>query len=205
MISAFSYEQVIEELRNAFINRYEAKPTIKMIGLLFSPPHTRIAKEEIIPRLHYYHHLSGNSLDFFCIGYGGYLPRDEYPDVIELGSTKPDAWHEIPWAYSDLVFIPLCREIAKRTRWNYSGESDLILANAIYHNETEKVSLDFTSALNLDLDLMIKDEPTLSVGRIFENICRYADKFDGVIEALPKAASLLWKRGRHWRTINLEA
>jgi len=226
MIPAYNYNQIIEELQKAFQSRYEENSSVRMIGFLFSPPHTRIAKEEIIPRLHYFHHLSGNSFDFFCAGYGGYLPQDEYPDIIELGVTKPNYWQEIPWAYSDKVFISLCKEFSHITCWHYSGESDLILANAICDKESQIVTLDFSSALVLDLELMLKDEPTLSIGRIFENICRYADTYpsenstfdfsdrsglkalrssliDGIVDSLPKPAGLLWKRGIHYRSINL--
>ena len=176
MIPAYSYDQIIQILKYAFDFRYIENSSLKMTGLLFSPLYTRIAKEEIIPRLNYYHRRTGDNLDFFCAGYEGNLPPFEYMnDEVELGVTEPDTEQEISWTYSDTIFLKLRKEISDMTGRHYSGESDLILANAIYDKEFQTVALDFSSAIFLDLDLMLKDEPTLSVGRIFENICLYAD------------------------------
>jgi len=227
MVPAYTYFQILDELKQAFTSRYKGMPSARMVGLLFAPPHTRIAKEEIIPRLQYFHHRSGNNIDFFCAGYGAYLPPQEYPDMIEVIEAGSRRRRDTSWAYSNTVFINLCKDIGQLTRWRYSGEADLIMANARFDLDSKAVSLDFSTAVVLDLELMLKDEAILSVGRLFENICQYADHYhsedptyafsdrrgintlgssiiDGIVDSLPKAAGLLWKRGRHYRSINLE-
>lgn len=74
MIPAWDYEEVCRELGNAFHYRYPAGKagSTRMVGLLFAPREARLAKDEIVPSLDYFHHRSGHNIDFFCAGYSRY-------------------------------------------------------------------------------------------------------------------------------------
>src|SRR4051812_11717863 len=43
--------------------------TGKLIALLFGRPQVELVTQKIVPNSEYWHHRSGNSLDFFCIGF----------------------------------------------------------------------------------------------------------------------------------------
>lgn len=51
------------ELANAFRYRYQDREVggIRMVGLLFAPPEARLARDEIVPSLDYFHHRSGTT------------------------------------------------------------------------------------------------------------------------------------------------
>lgn len=227
MISAYNYGQILESLKDSFKTRYGENSSMKMTGLLFSPPYTRVAKEEIIDRLEYYHHRSANNIDFFCVGYGAFLPLESDSKIEPVKTVKSDLFGALTWQFDEKVFITLCEQLGLLTDWHYSGESDLILVGALYDSDVDEVNLDFSTAIVLDLELMLKEDSKLSVGRIYESIFRYVDTHswenstiefsdrsglkallsslvDGIIESLPKAAGLLWKKGRHYRTLNLK-
>ena len=99
MVPAYSYERVCSELGNSFHGRYHGD--VRMVGLLFARPASPLAVSEILPNLNYYHHRSGNHIDFFCGGYGQYWEnwRDEFPDqcVVSRGGS-------VDWLYSARKF-----------------------------------------------------------------------------------------------------
>ena len=43
-----------------------------IVALLFAPPYTPVASERVVPRLGYLDARTGQSVHFFCAGYGGY-------------------------------------------------------------------------------------------------------------------------------------
>lgn len=64
MIPAWDYSQTLRDVKRAFEWRYEKNGFggVRMVGLLFAPPEARLARDEIIPALEYFHHRSGTSL-----------------------------------------------------------------------------------------------------------------------------------------------
>src|SRR5438552_10086292 len=119
-------------------------------AILFAPPQTRIAKEQIVPRLDYFHHRSGKSIDFFFIGYGGYMHRSQFPGMVELGEQRTSDGSISPWAFSGEVLNEVRRQIEARTPWRYSGEVELLLTTAACDAEG-KVAIDFSTVIVLDL------------------------------------------------------
>ena len=49
--------------------------------ILFAPPFSKAAKEEVIPRIGYLNGRSAKDLHFYCAGYGGYWHRSDFPDM----------------------------------------------------------------------------------------------------------------------------
>jgi hypothetical protein len=168
MIHAWDYQEVCRELANAFNYRYPVKETsgIRMVGLLFAPIEVRLAREEIVPSLEYFHHRSGNHIDFFCAGYSryGFTPGE-----------RPVTDDDPPWMFSLELFDRFRSDIEYRSRWRYSGEADLLLLNGMRSTDDKMASLDFSSTIVCDLDRMIRDKAIYSVRRFFEDVFRFAE------------------------------
>lgn len=183
MIGAITYEDVCRSIASSY-GKYawedrdyvfnvsqEAYKKVKLIGILFAPPHAMLAKAEIIPGLDYFNRRSGNNIDFFCAGYAvGW----EHADYVSIGKKVDN--HE--WVYSNETFDKFRKEIVSRSRWKYSGESDLILINSFYDSAKRSVDLDFSKAIVCRLDEMKKTEAVTSVASFFEDIFNYAEQAD---------------------------
>lgn len=174
MVPAWDYEHMRKDLANAFRYRYKdrERADVRMIGILFAPAEVRLARDEIIPSLDYFHHRSGNNIDFFCGGYRryGYAPRSDEREVTADQS---------PWIFSSSSFDRFRREIQTLCRWRYSGEADLLLMNGKFDTEAKEASVDFKSAIVCDLDKMIRDGAIHSVRRFFESMCQFTEASDG--------------------------
>jgi len=179
VIPAFSYQIVCRKLAHAFKTRYrQSAPEqgVRLVGLLFSRPTSPLAKEEIIPNLDYFHHRSGNHVDFFCAGYGQYWQgrRDEFPDQTRVGPGQHS-----DWLFSAMKFNDFRGEIERMTRWRYSGAVDLILANGRYDAEQDEGHIDFSSAISCQLDKMKREGAITSVEAFFEEIFRFSETTRG--------------------------
>jgi hypothetical protein len=169
MIPAWNYSQVIRDLKSSFEWRYEKNGfDVRMVGLLFAPPEARLARDEIIPGLRYFHYRSGDNIDFFCSGYRRYGP-DQEPGEERVTNDEP------PWFFNVWMYDQFRRQIEQLSSWRYSGEADLLLMNAKFNNTSRTASLDFTSGIACDLDRMVKDGAIQSVRRFFEDIFRFAE------------------------------
>jgi hypothetical protein len=170
MIPAWDYSQVRRDLKRAFEYRYEKNGFggVRMVGLLFAPPEARLAREEIIPGLRYFHYRSGDNIDFFCAGYRRYGP-DLEPDEKAVTDDDP------PWVFNLWMYEQFRRQIQQLSSWRYSGEADLLLMNAKFDEGSRDSSVDFTSAIACDLDRMMKDGAIQSVRRFFEDIFQFAE------------------------------
>ncbi len=168
MIPAWNYAQVCRELDQAFRYRYPAEGNgdIRMVGLLFAPAEVRLAKDEIIPSLEYFHHRSGNHIDFFCAGYSryGFTPGE-----------RPVTQDDPSWMFSLELYDRFRREVERHSRWRYSGEADFLLLNAKRGYESDTASLDFSSTIVCDLDRMIREQAIHTVRRFFEDVFRFAE------------------------------
>lgn len=168
MQPAWSYEGIANSLSDAFNGRYPREPA-RLVGLLFAPPSSHIGGTEIVRSLEYFHHRSGNRIDFFC---GGYRRFGEEQNIVIEKEVTSDI---NPWYYNVLEFERLRQETQQRSTWVYSGEADLILLNARKGGPGQDATLDWSSAVCCDLEMMKKDKAIESVRRFFEDIFRFAD------------------------------
>lgn len=177
MIPAWSYGQICRGLSFAFQNRYKKglENYVRMVGILFARPSSLLAQAEIIPNLYYFHHRSGNHIDFFCGGYGQFWQdrRDEFPD------QKVVFRNGFEWLFSPSKFNDFRQEIESMTKWRYNGGVDLILTNAKYDKDSEKAFLDFSSAIAVNLDRAKKDGAIDNVENFFEKIFQFAENQTG--------------------------
>ena len=72
--------------------------------------------------LEYFHFRTGKTINFYLPGYGAYWPRTEYSDrkeVVEIDGVK--------WFFSNEKFVQYIEDLEKYSKWEYSGESELLL------------------------------------------------------------------------------
>ncbi len=193
----------------------------KLVGLLFAHPNAPISKNEIVNHLNHFHHRSGEAVDFFCVGYGAYWPKDQYPDQIK--ATCIDG---VDWFYSDKAFSKVVDELESETKWTYSGETELLLITARKSSDG-KTSLDYGTAVVCNLEAMLKDKAFSSVRSFFEGVFRFAKQNtasneawglsdergllvgksaikEAVLSLLPKTLRDSYKQAEHYAVKNIE-
>lgn len=192
----------------------------KLIGILLAHPQSTISKNEIIGHLNYFHYRSGEAIDFFCVGYGAYWPESHYPDQNTL--TKIDG---VDWLFSEKAFTNVIYELEAETKWQYSGETELLLIS-VRKEENGKTTMDYSSAIVCNLEAMQKDHAFSSVRSFFEGIFRFArinscsdetwglsDQHglkvgesaikDAVLSLLPNNLKSLYKKAEHYAVRNI--
>jgi len=172
LIPAWSLEEIVGTLAQAFERRYP-EGGIRLVGLLFAPPDSSLGESEITKSLNYFHHRSGDKIDFFCAGYRRHGRAKQF--VVEREVTSDSD----PWYFNAIDFETLRKETQKSSSWKYSGEADLILLNATKSKSSQDVALDWSSAICCDLEKMKKDKAIESTRRFFEDIFSFVDEYDG--------------------------
>lgn len=187
----------------------------KLVGILFCPPTRKLGKDEIVPNLEYFNYRSGSFVDFFCAGYGtGWKssPPEKPVFVIKVNGAK--------WVFNVKEYNSLREELERVSRWQYSGETDLLLL-AVRKKPEQAAYLDFSTAIACNLEQMQTDGAFTSVGAFFEQIFRFgqtcngsdrlkilSDKMgvkkgidfleDGILSILPAAVSKLYRSAQHY-------
>src|SRR5438309_1397761 len=77
------------------------------------------------------------------------------------------------------MFIRFMEDIEARSPWKYSGDCDLILANAHYDATKREVRIDLKHHVQCKLKQMKDIGAINSVTSFFEDIVRYAEHADG--------------------------
>ena len=172
-----TYEYMRHQLQLAFANRYQSQSEhpVRLVGIIFGRPESKLAKEDVLQHLNYLNLRSEDHIDFFCAGYyNRVLPEDKYTDrrlVVRLDNKD--------WFFSDKLYLELRKDIKSKTKWNYSGGTDLILTNAKYDRATSKADLDFSTAIAINLDQAKEDKLFLSTEMFFEKIITFAENQKG--------------------------
>lgn len=199
MIEAVSLKSISKHIQSNHRNG-------KIVGILFCQPDSPLGKEEIVPSLNYFHHYSGKSIDFYCVGYGAYWPPGTPAEkVITIDCTE--------WLFSSREFSTMVKDLEMKTSWKYSGETELILLDT---NLSAPDKLDFQSAIVCNLEEMRRDKAFSSVRSFFQNIFNNVEMSanvwglsdqlgfkvgtnvlkDWILRSLPRPLSDLYRRGR---------
>lgn len=142
----------------------------KLVGILLAHPRSILSKSEIIGHLSYFHYRSGEAIDFFCVGYGANWPENHYPD--QNSTARIDG---VDWFFSERAFSDVINELESKTKWQFSGETELILVPAKKDGNGQTV-MDYSFAIVCNLEAMQKDKAFTSVRSFFEGIFRFAKK-----------------------------
>jgi hypothetical protein len=172
MIPVYSYADILTKLSNDFDYwRREGKTlNITMVGLLFARPQIEFAAKEIFPEIEYFNARIGPRLHIFTAGCF-YEPPGEKVFSDQRAITPH-------WSYSDTAFDSLRRSIESVTNWRYEDGVELLLMNATRCKTDRHVSLDFHSAIHVDLQKG-RELGCLRVATLMGKLANYCDHYEG--------------------------
>ena len=146
--------------------------TSKLVGLLFCRPASKFGAE-IVKDMGYFHLRSGAYVDVYCAGYGAAWPPGHHADQKAVATVAG-----IEWFFSERAFVALLAEIESRTRWQYSGETELVLLAARGNLRKMQGALDFRDVIACNLEAMQKDGAISSSAAFFEVLFRFGASHD---------------------------
>jgi hypothetical protein len=148
--------------------RKDFRSDLAMVGLLFARPTDPFAKTNIVPELDYLNSRSGEHLDLFCVGY------TKKPHDRTLQQTQPTAWVKgVKWWFDQDAFVKVCKEIQEDSKWEYSGGTELLVANA--RSYFEEATIDYSSVIPCKLEQMQSDKAINNVREFFEKLFKEAE------------------------------
>lgn len=156
MLGAITYQNMLRDINNNQVAE-------DAIGILITRPDLEVGKS-ILNSLNYYHHLSGYSTNFYLPGYGAYW-YGTYPDGRVV--TKIDG---VEWSFSDEMFVCFINDLEKYSKWEYSGESELLML------EYKDNILSYDNMMQFYLDNMMRDKVIDSVPSFFQQLFRMCKK-----------------------------
>lgn len=156
MLEAITYQNMLRDINNNQIRE-------DTIGILITRPDLEVGKS-ILNSLNYYHHLSGNNKNFYLPGYGAYWNED-YPDGQIV--TKIEG---VNWSFSDKMFVCFINDLETYSKWEYSGESELLML------EYKDGILSYDNMMQFYLDNMMRDRVIVSISSFFQQLLRICKK-----------------------------
>jgi len=135
----------------------------KTVGILIANPDKTFVKDEILNNIEYANSRSGLSIDFFFAGYSKYDTYDEQQKIIKAPKGKD-------WYFSVKMFTDFIEQLEQKSRWEYSGETELLLL------EFKNGNLCFDKVMHIWIDKVVQEESVYSASYLFENIYRIARK-----------------------------
>lgn len=175
MVPTITYAEILEKLSADFEywRREGRELKVTMCGLLFARPQSELAAKEIFPEIDYFNSRLGPHFHLFTAGcFSRFAPVSDYPDRRPI-NTRND------WVYSDAAFDRLRREIEAVTRWRYRDGVELVLFNATRNKETGSASLDFHSAIALDLQKLRAQRSSEPVATLIGRLADYCENYRG--------------------------
>jgi hypothetical protein len=175
MLPLVSFESLLEHVSHRLWRNPDDKetPRIRLVGIVFAPPNEPLARDEILPQLGSWHAHTGRTLDFFFAGYelrGHADSRTKYRDVEIPG--------DLEWCYSDDVFHSIRSGLQQRTKWQFSGASELLLTNAEWMPDEGRAKVDFSSTMVCRLAEMKRQGAIGSVGEFVTSIFNSVERVD---------------------------
>ena len=170
MIDALTYQIMLEEINR---NAREEGVLNDSVGILITRPELPTGKD-ILNSLEYYHFRTGKLVNFYLLGYGAYWNSD-YPD-----SKIVTTIDNVNWSFSNQMFALFIEDLEKNSKWQYSGESELLLV------DLKEGNLSYEKMMQFYLDKMIRDGIIYSVDQFFENlfrICKDKDSLNQISNA----------------------
>ena len=163
------YDRLLDHLGQRWGQSDAAEPSRRLLGLLFARPASKLARDEILPHLGWWHERTASFFDLFLAGYAKLEPG------ASTGLPVVDAVDGSRWTWSPRLFNSLLAEVERRTAWEYSGAVDLLLVDAV-QGAGRRPELDFSTAIVCQLDAMVEKKAIESVEEFFESIFRHAQR-----------------------------
>jgi hypothetical protein len=152
----------------------DQQTAVRLFGLVFARPQVKFVQEEILPQLDYFNDRAEGTTTFYFAGY--HEPESEHEAITRVGDQN--------WAFSCSAFNEIVGMMEGFSKWQYSGGTDLILANArlVPHESVHdflRCEIDLSSAVSVELSAMKAAGAIKDVASYFEEIFRYAKTQDG--------------------------
>ena len=139
-----------------------------VLGILFCNPQTPFFQSEISHSLETFHHQTSKNMDIFCAGFSAYVPESEEKflkdkqKIIELNGAE--------WEFSAEALEAFKSQIRGLSKWQGSGETDLLLLEASISQKS--VELDFENTLDLNLEALKRDGAITSVRSFIDGLTK---------------------------------
>ena len=165
MLEAMTYQDMLSD-----INENARKHGIinDTIGILITRPDLPTGKQ-IMNSLEYFHFRTGKSVNFYLPGYGAYWTKYDYPDGIVV--TRING---VEWSFSNEMFVSFIQNLEHYSKWQYSGESELLLV------ELKDNVLSYQNTMQFHLDNMLRDRVIGSIPQFFETLFRVCANKDSL-------------------------
>jgi hypothetical protein len=127
-----------------------------------------LARAESRDFLRWYNQRSGKFLKVYVAGFEA-----------EWNPEKTVTQEAIRQAYNLVSFDAARSSVANATKWRYSGDADLLIVAAKYISITQEItqaSLDFSSALCINLDDIRKQEGIPSISNFLESLFQFLEE-----------------------------
>lgn len=165
MLEAMTYQDMLSDInknarKNGIIN--------DTIGILITRPDLPTGKQ-IMNSLEYFHFRTGKSVNFYLPGYGAYWTKYDYPDGIVV--TRING---VEWSFSNEMFVSFIQNLEHYSKWQYSGESELLLV------ELKDNVLSYQNTMQFHLDNMLRDRVIGSIPQFFETLFRVCANKDSL-------------------------
>ena len=157
MFEALTYQMMLKDINK---NAQEKGVLDDSVGILITRPELPTGKD-ILNSLEYYHFRTGKSVNFYLPGYGAYWNSTDYPDK-KIVTTIDN----VNWSFSSRMFTLFIEDLEKYLKWQYSGESELLLVGL------KEGMLSYEKVMQFYLDKMIRDGVIYSVNHFFEDLFR---------------------------------
>jgi hypothetical protein len=152
------YDNIIDKLSSIL----SPEDPIRPVAIIFGRPHNKVIKEDILPNLSEYHLRSGEFLEIFCVGF---LEAEG-----EFRSVDPFDAH---------AFLRATDSFEDKTKWRYSGETDLLLMNSYWQPKRKRAVLDFTTVICFTLERALETKVIKSVPSFIQDLLTYAKLYRG--------------------------
>ena len=157
MFAANTYDEIIrceKEVEN-----------LEIVVLLFVRP-TNQAALDIIREFEYIHYNSGKYCSVYAIGYS-----NDFAKAKDRCYRKATNVAGVDWYFSDQVFVEFKNNLERRIKWQYSGETEIIV---LQNNPGMRDPLNFQNYVAIDVNKGIKEGYMDSFQRFMESLIRSA-------------------------------
>jgi len=154
LFAASTYEE-IEHIEKQVEN-------MEIVVFLFARP----AEEQILKEFEYIHYNSARYCSIYAIGY-----TDDLSKATDQTYRKVDAMMQQSWYFSTKAFTEFKEKLQTRIRWNYSGETEILV---LQNNPGKKNVLNFRNYVSINVNKGIREG--------------YIDSFQSFMEALIRSS-----------------
>ena len=178
MLAVTTYDEMCSILTESFDYWRSADDhnlKVRLCAVLIARPQTDLASREIVPEIEYFNERLGPRLHVFVAGCNRKGSTSTSNDRREIGRTGD-------WLYSDIDFNRFRADLESRTSWRYNDGVELLLANATRNQQSRRASIDFGTAVRIDLEKAREVGAISSVAELIGRLARYCESSENTTD-----------------------